>query len=134
MIYSNHAIHVLASRTAVKVMQASRGSPSISTVRASHSPPSQPCLLPVSHAVSGSWSTSGALSATASSRARPSTVNSSRRLAMASDSFWPQIAHPHRLALGARNLVGFLHHHVGGDADQRLDTVRDIACNGLERF
>jgi hypothetical protein len=36
------------SQVAASVMQESRASPSTSTVHAPHSPPSQPCFVPVS--------------------------------------------------------------------------------------
>ena len=39
--------HLACLTLAASVMQASRGWPSTSTVQAPHSPPSQPCLVPV---------------------------------------------------------------------------------------
>ena len=58
---------------AASVMQASRGWPSTSTVQAPHSPPSQPCLVPVRPSSSRSTSSSSALPGAATSWVRPLT-------------------------------------------------------------
>ena len=67
---------------AANVRQESAGLSSISTVQAPHSPPSQPVLVPVSPAFSRRKSSNRMLSATASARSRPLSVNSRSRVKM----------------------------------------------------
>src|SRR5512141_1216003 len=42
----------------------------------------------------------------------------------------PQVPHPHRLPLRARNLARPFDEDIGRDADERLDVVRDV-CSEL---
>ena len=77
------------SQVAASVMQASCGWPSTSTVQAPHSPPSQPCLVPVRPSVSRSTSSSSALSATACCWTRSLTFRVSSLLLTVSCSSGP---------------------------------------------
>src|SRR5664280_2413242 len=70
----------LPATVAVSVRQDSAGLSSISTVQAPHSPPSQPVLVPVRPIFSRRKSSNRMLSATASARSRPLSVNSRSRV------------------------------------------------------
>src|SRR3974390_566747 len=70
----------LPCTVAARVRQESAGLSSMSTVQAPHSPPSQPVLVPVNPSFSRRKSRSKTLSATASVRSGPLSVNSSKRV------------------------------------------------------
>src|SRR6516165_12032017 len=83
----------LPCTVAASVRQESAGLSSMSTVQAPHSPPSQPVLVPVNPSFSRRKSSSKTLSATASVRSRPLSVNSSKRV----KRFFPDGAFDSRL-------------------------------------
>src|SRR3974377_766519 len=83
----------LPCTVAASVRQESAGLSSMSTVQAPHSPPSQPVLVPVNPSFSRRKSSSKTLSATASVRSRPLSVNSRKRV----KRFFPDGAFDSRL-------------------------------------